>query len=136
MAAATHTLVRELTRFGLAGGLSNVVYVVLLILMRRWDWPWWLATGIAYAVSTYVSYVAQRRYTFQSDRPHGEAALRYIVLMGSCLALNSALMEIIMQRGRLHPVTAQALSFALVMSLSYWGQKRWIFAHPASKPAA
>lgn len=133
---STHTLVRELTRFGLAGGASNVVYVALLILLRRWEWPWWLATGIAYAVSTYVSYVAQRRFTFHSDRPHGEAGLRYIVLMGGCLALNSALMELIMQRGRLHPVTAQALSFALVMSLSYWGQKHWVFSASPGRPTA
>ena len=119
--------VRELVRFGLVGVLSNAVYVCALILLRRWTLPWWLATGAAYATSMLVNYVAQRAFTFRSARPHHQAGGRYLVLMLSCLVLNSCLMEIFMSQGLLHPVIAPAIALVIVTAISYLGQKRWVF---------
>lgn len=119
---------RQLLRFGVVGVLSNGVYVLVLVLLRAAAIPWWLAAALAYAVSMVVNYVAQRTFTFRSDRPHGAAAVRYVMLILSCLALNATLMELLIQRVRLHPVVAQLISLALVTTLSYFGQKRWVFA--------
>lgn len=119
--------VRELLRFGSVGIASNVVYFAALVAFRWGDLAWWLSTGLAYALSMLVNYTLQRAVTFRSrDKPQ-QSGPRYLVVMLSCLVINSALMESLVEHAKWHPVIGQGVAVVVTTSISYLGQKFWVF---------
>lgn len=122
----------ELIRFVIAGGLTNVVYFgVLYLTARLAGWPLWFASGVSYALSMLVSYLLQRHLTFRSERPHGEAGIRYVCVQLVGLALNSTVLELLVTRLSLHFVIGQAVALVITTAWSYVAQKLWVFKHAA-----
>ena len=142
--------VAEAARFGLVGVLSNVVYFGALWLLRTLLVPWWLAASVAYALSMLLNYALQRTFTFRSTRSHGQAARRYVVVQLTGLAINSAILEILLGRHvldhmlgpewsafaitlpglpalPLRVALAQGFSLAVTMACSYVAQRYWVF---------
>jgi putative flippase GtrA len=120
----------ELARFVIAGGLTNVVYFgVLYLTARVAAWPLWLASGVSYGLSMMVSYLLQRHLTFRSDRPHGEAGIRYVCVQLIGLALNSLLLALLVTRLSLHFVIGQAVALVVTTAWGYVAQKLWVFKH-------
>jgi putative flippase GtrA len=118
---------RELIRFGSVGVASNVIYLAVLVGLRALELPWWLSTGLAYAASMVANYLLQRSVTFKSQRNHQAAGPRYLLVMGTCLVINSAMMETLVAQMGVHPVIAQIGTLVFTTALSYVGQKFWAF---------
>jgi putative flippase GtrA len=144
----------QLVRFGIVGVLTNGVYFGALWLLRVVALPWWLGATIAYALSMGLNYGLQRSFTFRSERPHSEAARRYLVIQLGGMAVNSSLLELLLgQRlidAALGPALAERLlplpalsglplrvllaqGFALIITTSgsYVAQRFWVFRSPA-----
>lgn len=118
---------QELVRFGSVGIASNVIYLGALVGLRAIELPWWLSTGLAYATSMIANYLLQRAVTFRSQRNHQAAGPRYLLVMGTCLVINSAMMEMLVAHMGVHPVIAQGGTLLFTTALSYVGQKFWAF---------
>lgn len=122
----------ELTRFGLVGILTNVVYFGALYCSRPlMGLPLWLASGISYALSMLVNYLLQRRVTFRSDRPHVEAGARYLGVQLTALGLNSLLLDLLVTRLGAHFALGQGVALVVTTSWSYICQKLWVFKRGA-----
>jgi putative flippase GtrA len=141
----------ELARFGLVGGLTNVVYFGLLWLLRgHLQLRWGLAGGVAYGLSMVVNYLLQRAYTFRSQGPHLRAGHRYVVTQAVGLGINSGILELLLEQRlldallgpelsayalepRLLPdiplrfVLGQGIALAANVTWSYLTQKFWVF---------
>ena len=113
------------------GVISNATYLGVLIGFRWMTWPWWLSAGLAYAASMIINYVLQRSLTFRNPAAHRQQGPRYLVVMLSCLLVNSGLMVLLVGTMEAHPALAQTACIAITPSFSYVGQKCWGFRRKA-----
>ncbi len=82
------TLPRQLSAYALVGVAASLAhYSALIALVEAARWPAVPATLVGYVIGGVVSYVLNRRHTFDSDRPHEEATWRFalVAFVGFCL---------------------------------------------------
>ena len=117
--------------FGAIGGTASVIYTAFNVLLTTLGG---LRPSVAIIVTLTLlippTYLAQRRYTFRSDRGHGSAFPRYIgtQLIGNGLALIGA--ELFPAAIRAHALAAFLLITAVVAVTNYACLKFWAFRHP------
>lgn len=75
------------TRFGLTGVGVTLTYLVLAILLKFAGADAAVASVGAYLVSTALSYLGHRRYTFRSAADHGRAVPRFMIVSAIGLLL-------------------------------------------------
>nr|WP_281369878.1 GtrA family protein [Leifsonia psychrotolerans] len=69
-------------RYLIAGGVAFLFDIGLLALFKNvFDWPLWLATGLAFLASFFFTYTIQRFFSFESSAPHGAALVKYAALV-------------------------------------------------------
>jgi putative flippase GtrA len=72
-----------------------------------------------------VNYLLNRRYTFCSEKQHGEALTKFLVIAALGLALNSSLMFIFVEILSIYYLVAQVLSTGLVLVWSFIENRFW-----------
>jgi putative flippase GtrA len=85
------------------------------------------ATLVGYIGGGVVSYWLNRRHTYRSDRPHGEAGWRFAVVAGVGFGLTWLAMALLHGRLGLQYVLAQVLTTGLVLVWSFVAHKLWTF---------
>ena len=119
----------RLARFASVGLATNAIYfAALAVCQLALHTPLWLGAALAYGLSAVFNYLAQRRYTFQSDAAHSAALPKYIVVQGVALALNSLILEVLVTRIGLHYLLAQGLALVATTAWSYVAQRAWVFS--------
>ena len=108
-------------------GLANtaVGYAVILVLHYGLGFGPMLANVGGYAIGAALSYGLNRRFTFASDRPHGQALPRFGIAMMSCFALNLAVLKVGMSVLALPVALAQALAMAS-FTISFYLASRFL----------
>lgn len=122
----------RLVRFALVGATATAIqYVVLIALVRGLGvWPT-LASAIGFVISAGLNYLLNYHFTFRSQRRHGPAALKFVALAGVGLAINSLLMQLLVETGW-HYLLAQVCATAVVFLWNFVGNSLWTFgAEPA-----
>lgn len=132
MADSLPALARQLLAFFWVGIVAAIVHFGLLIAL--------VETGLArpvpatlagYVAGGIVSYLLNRRHTYRSDRPHGEATWRFAVvaLVGFCLTW--LLMHLFVDRLALPYLPAQVVTTGAVLVWSFLAHKFWSFREAA-----
>jgi putative flippase GtrA len=122
-------LLGEVTRFGMVGLFTNLVYFAILpVLVYLFSVELWLASAISYALSMLVNYTLQRQVTFRSKNAILIAGPRYIIIQLGGLVINSAILYLLVTRLGLHIVVGQVISIVAATVWNYLGQKLWVFA--------
>ncbi len=85
------------------------------------------ATLVGYIGGGVVSYWLNRRHTYRSDRPHGEAGWRFAAVAGVGFGLTWLAMGLLHGRFGLQYVLAQVLTTGLVLVWSFVAHKLWTF---------
>ena len=85
------------------------------------------ATLAGYLVGGVISYALNRRHTFASDRPHGEAGWRFALVAGIGFGLTWALMSLFVDRLGLPYLPAQFFTTGLVLVWSFLANRAWTF---------
>ena len=117
---------RQLLRFGVVGGCSAGVYIVVMAgLVSRANLI--LAAVVAYLAAMVVNYTLQKLWTFKSDRRHREAIPKYIVTHVTAIALNSLILEFLHGRLGAPLIPTQLLAFGAIAIWSYCCQRLWVF---------
>ncbi len=123
-------LLRQIAAFGGVGVLAMVAhYGVLVALVEGFNWHKVQATLVGYVAGGIVSYVLNRRLTYGSDRPHGEAGWRFVVVAGVGFAITWGLMHLFIDRlglGHLY-LAMQLITTLIVMSWSFVAHKLFTF---------
>ena len=126
------SLRRQFTIFVFVGlGAFVAHYGVLIWLVEAWEWAPVPATLVGYVAGGVVSYVLNRRHTYVSDRPHGEAGWRFAVVAGVGFVLTTASMYAMTRWLGLHYLLAQVLTTGLVLCWSFVAHRIWTFAEKA-----
>jgi putative flippase GtrA len=127
-----HRLLARGFRYGVAGLLSTVLYfsaVALLVEAARvGPVP---AAGIATVMVIIASYAMNRRWVFDTDRPHASAFSRFVAASVLSIALNTGLMYVSVRVLGWWYVAGLVLATAVVPPTNFVINYLWCF-----RPAA
>ena len=122
----------QLTRFCGVGLVCLVVSTsVLAALHDLASLHYLLAFAIAFCVGTILGYSLNGRFTFAARLTH-VGVLRYLLLNGTLLAVNSGLMKVLVDGAHMWYIAASLLLAALSTPLSFLLHRSFSYALPPS----
>jgi len=119
----------ELVRFGSVGLTSTAIYFALLWFVKQLlPLPVSVQGAIAYGIGMVGDYLLHRSFTFRSQRQHTHAGPRYLLVQGTGMLMNSAVLWLGVDVGGLPFLPVQIAALGMTASCSYLGQKLWTFS--------
>ena len=121
-------LSRQFVNFVIVGIAAAVVhYSVLIGLVEGAKAGTVVATLAGYIGGGVLSYWLNRRFTYRSDRPHGEAAWRFALVAGVGFLLTGALMQLFNGLWGWPYLLAQLVITGIVLIWSFVANRIWTF---------
>lgn len=118
----------QFVRFAGVGAVGTVAHYVLLVILVQVFSSNAVAASTAGAVlGALVNYTLNRRFTFRSDKRHGEALTKFLIIATTGLALNSFFMFVFVEIWQVHYLYAQLVSTGLVLVWNFTGNRLWTF---------
>jgi putative flippase GtrA len=102
-------------------------YVTLILLVQSHLFGPLPSSVFGFVSGALVSYLLNRRYTFRSNKRHGETVAKFYVICLVGLALNTAIMTVSMNMFELHYLWAQGLATGSVLFWNFAGHLLWTF---------
>ncbi|KAA5602576.1 GtrA family protein [Blastochloris sulfoviridis] len=125
-------LARQFAAFCGVGVIATAAhYAVLAVLVEAGGVRASLAALIGFTVGGVVSYVLNRRFTFDSARSHAAAVPRFALVAGVAFVLTGILMEVLTTRAGLHWLVAQVITTGIVLVWTFLGNRFWTFRDAA-----
>lgn len=90
-----------------------------------------LAALAGFVVGGIVSYVLNRRFTFDSDRSHGHAGPRFAATAAVGFVMTYFLMHGLTERLGMHYLLAQLVTTGIVLIWTFLGNRFWTFRDAA-----
>jgi putative flippase GtrA len=119
---------RQLATYASVGVVATLAhYIVLLALVEGGGWRPVPATLQGYVVGGVVSYLLNRRHTFESDRSHVEAGWRFALVAFAGFCVTFAAMRLGVDVWGAPYLPAQILTTVLVMFITFGVNKAWTF---------
>ncbi|WP_342070396.1 GtrA family protein [Yoonia algicola] len=119
--------IKRTLRFGLIGVASTVIYFVLLIGMRPFIDSTIYLTAFCYGTAMVFNFFAQGLFTFRAERLAGIHLVRYVVMQGVALVINSGAMFVAVDQLGLGLILAQVIVTACVTVGTYLASKNWVY---------
>jgi len=128
------SLHRQLSAFVIVGLIATSVHYAALIALKELAlWPVIPATLAGYCCGGVVSYVLNRRHTFDSDRRHAEAGWRFAIVASVGFLLTWGFMRLFVVNWSAPYLPAQIVTTGLVMFWSFGANRLWTFrAQPSA----
>ncbi|BBU62342.1 hypothetical protein MSC49_22770 [Methylosinus sp. C49] len=127
------SLPRQLSVFALVGVIATALhYAVLVGLVELAAWAPVPGALAGYLSGGVVSYILNRRHTFESVRPHEETTWRFalVAFVGFCITYG--FMNLFVERMSAPYLPAQIATTGIVFFWSFLGNRLWTFrAGPA-----
>ena len=118
----------QFTRFGLVGVLAAIGHYGTLIGLVELAAAGPVPAALAgYLVGGAISYVANRRWTFDSDATHREALVKFALVAVVGFGLTWIFMALFTGALGVHYLPAQVVTTGIVMLWSFWANKLWTF---------
>ncbi|MGR9108871.1 MAG: GtrA family protein [Gammaproteobacteria bacterium] len=118
----------QFLRFATVGGIATAVhYLILITLVQGLGAnPVW-ASGIGFVIGATFNYVLNYRFTFRSNAKHRHAVVKFLLVAGLGLVLNSLAMLVFIVHLGLFYLLAQVLATSLVLLWNFLGNRLWVF---------
>ena len=124
-----HTsLVKQFLNFVWVGGLATALqYMVLIMLVQIGGVAPVLASAVGYTSGAGLSYFLNYHVTFASDRGHMPAIIKFFVVAGIGLAVNSFIVALVFESLGLNYLLAQVIATGLVLLWNFLANRLWTF---------
>lgn len=128
--------IKQFSLFSLVGAVGTAAHYALLILLVSQAAIHPVSASVAGAIlGAVINYALNYRFTFRSSRRHHEALPRFLAIAAVGLALNAALMWLLVEPLGLHYLIAQIIATGCVLLWNYLGNRHWTFAKgPSCNP--
>ncbi|HWO47891.1 MAG TPA: GtrA family protein [Solirubrobacterales bacterium] len=120
----------QLLKFGLVGGSGYLINLAVFAVLAGSLGIHHIAAAIgAFAVAVTNNFLWNRHWTFgPGDAPAHFQAARFFTVSLASLALNIAVLELLLSTGATGELTAQAIAVAAAMPFNFIGNRLWTFA--------
>jgi putative flippase GtrA len=120
----------QLFKFGLVGASGYVINLgVFTLLNDSLGIHYALAAIGAFCVAVSSNFFWNRHWTFAAGDGHaGFQAVRFFTISVAALAINLAVLELLVSSASLGELPAQAIAVAVAMPFNFLGNKLWAFA--------
>ncbi|MGJ7525705.1 GtrA family protein [Variovorax sp. GB1P17] len=120
--------VRQLFRF-LVVGVANTAfgYSIIFACMYLLGLSAELSNAIGYGIGLLVSYVMHKVFTFNSDRPHREAFIRFLVVFAAAYTANLLVLVVLVRGIGAHEAISQIMASAVYVITSFIMNKLYVF---------
>ena len=128
MGSVPRAVLPQLARFVLVGAGATLVNLAAFAVLHAGGTDYRLAAVLAFALSASVAFLANRHWTFAAadEHPAGQAA-RFVAVSLAALAVNVAVLALLVARAGLPELPAQAAAVLCATPLSFLGNKLWSF---------
>ena len=121
-------IANQFLRFATVGGIATAIhYLILVALVQGVNMNAVWASTIGFIISAVCNYLLNYRFTFRSNVEHRRAVIKFFVVAGVGLMLNSLTMLITTEYMGLHYLLAQVLATGLVLLWNFTGNRLWTF---------
>jgi putative flippase GtrA len=102
-------------------------YATLITLVELLSQPAVLASTLGFVVGALINYILNYHITFQSDKPHRQALLQFLLIAVIGGMMNTALMYLGVELLQLYYIIAQILATGIVLVWNFLASKHWAF---------
>lgn len=114
-------------KFGAVGLSTVAVYFGILYVLHPLIQQTAILAAVCYLLSAVYNYLMQSMFTFQAGTGGLGSLLRYLAMQGSCMALNSFLMFLLVDSYGIALFVAQACVTVLIAVLSFTLSYLWVY---------
>ncbi|MBS0172538.1 MAG: GtrA family protein [Nitrospira sp.] len=119
----------QFSRFLFVGGFATALqYVILISLVQGWGVDAVAASTAGFLVSAIFNYVLNRRFTFISEVAHARAFPRFIAVAVGGLAINAAVVWLLVDTAGLHYLLAQVIATLIALVWNFVCNRIWTFS--------
>jgi len=123
-----HLIASQFLRFATVGGIATAIqYLILIALVQGVNMNAVWASSIGFVISAFCNYLLNYHFTFQSNVEHRRAVIKFFIVAGVGLVLNSLTMLIATEYLGMHYLLAQVLATGLVLVWNFTGNRLWTF---------
>ena len=126
----------QFTKFIGVGALATIIhYAILIMLVESGHTGAVTASTIGYVISGIINYLLNYYFTFDSQEKHSHAALKFSLVAGAGLALNSLIMYLAIELADMYYLLGQVLATLIVLFWNYLANRHWTYqsGHPRSQ---
>jgi putative flippase GtrA len=125
-------LLIQLLKFGIVGISNTLITLAVYTLLLKVFGVWYLAaSAIGFVAGAVNGFLLNRRWTFRGHVGDALTPVRWGVVQGCGLALNEALLYLLVDDVRLDKLLAQVCATAIVTVLTFFANRAWTFRmHP------
>ncbi len=119
---------QRFVRFGITGALgTGSYYLFLVVFVELLSLPVLTATSIAFGIVVLQNYVFHYTWTFESQRPHASAFVKFVITSLVGFGINWIVMFIGVREMTFNYLIVQGVAIALVVTWNFCVMSSWIF---------
>jgi putative flippase GtrA len=119
----------QFIRFASAGATGTAVHYAFLLILVHFS----LAQPVTASIlgsfcGALINYLLSHHWVFKSNRGHRETFTRFFIISAIGLALNAALMYVLVAMSGIHYLPSQLVATGIVLLWNFLGNRFWAFA--------
>lgn len=119
----------QLISFASAGAIGTFVqYAMLFFFVEALLMYPVVASILGSLTGAIVNYLLSHHWVFRSKRKHSETFSKFVTVAGLGLALNAAIMYVLVMIAAMHYLLAQVAATGIVLFWNFLGNRFWTFA--------
>lgn len=124
-------IIQQLLRFVTVGtGATVLQYFVLWLGVTFNLAPAAISSAVGYLLGSVLNYLFNYFFTFESDKPHLQAASKFYAMVGIGWCINTALMGLWVHHFGWNVWLAQVVTTAVCLVWNFGGSRWWVFRRP------
>lgn len=120
--------VAQLIRFSIVGGLTFIIYIVIVLLgVEKFHTTKVTAGAIAYAIAIPLNYCMHYFWTFNCKNPHINSTSKYIALTVFGFFINIIGITLFERLTSVHYLASQFIILSAIIILNFCIGRLWVF---------
>jgi len=122
-------LLLQFISYSFAGAIGTAVhFLVLLVCVQVFMFHAVVASIEGSIAGAIVNYLLSYHWVFRSNRRHAEAVTKFLIVAGAGVAINAAIMYLMVTLARIHYLPSQVAATGIVLLWNFSGNRLWTFA--------
>ena len=118
----------QFVKFGIVGVSNTLITLLVYTLLVKVFGVWYIASSaIGFAVGAVNGFLLNRRWTFSEHVGDRFTPLRWLIVQGSGLMVNLALVYLFVTAAGLDKLVGQAFATLIVVVLTFLANRAWTF---------